>query len=116
VREWSLVEKVLAAVAVVVFIGVAVLAVVAWRSGDDDGAVPDGCEGQTLDSDLESDASPVDALRIFVQDRPGDFPVDDSWTTASVEGGTYLFVSDNGGHFEIEVRDGLVRRYLICPD
>lgn len=115
-KEWSLVEKVLAALAVVVFVGVAVLGVVAWRSDDDDGtAVPEGCEGSTLDSDLGSDDTPVDALRRFVQSRPELFPVDDSWVLESDDDGVYVFVSENGGRYEVEVQRGLVRRYLSCP-
>jgi hypothetical protein len=117
VREWSTLEKVLAGIAAVVFVGVAALGVVAWRSGGDDSeSVPDGCRGETLDSELTTDASPVDALRGFVQTRPELFPVDDSWTLQSDDDGAYVFVSDNGGRFEVEVRQGLVRRYLSCPD
>jgi hypothetical protein len=115
-RDWSPVEKILAALAVLVFVGVAALGVVAWGSGgDDDTAVPEGCEGSTLDSDLTSDDTPVDALRRFVQSRPELFPVDDSWVLESDDDGVYLFVSESGGHYEVAVERGLVRRYLSCP-
>lgn len=113
-KNWSLVEKVLAAVAVVVFSGVVVLGVLAMRT-DSGEALPEGCEGATLDSDLDADASPVDALRVFVQSR-SDFPIDDSWVLESDTDGKYVFVSDNGGHFEIEVSGGLVRRFMKCPE
>jgi hypothetical protein len=114
---WSPFEKGLAVVAALVFVGVAVLGVVAWRSGgDDEGAVPEGCDGATLDSELTSDDGPIDALRHFVQARPEAFPVDDSWVLESDDAGAYVFVSDSGGRFEVEVRRGLVRRYLSCPD
>ena len=115
-RNWSPLEKGLAVVALVVFVGVAVLGVMALRSGGDDDAVPEGCEGGRLESELTSDDGPVDALRNFVQTRPEAFPLDDSWVLESDEAGEYLFVSDNGGRFEVEVRQGLVRRYLSCPD
>ncbi len=113
-KNWSVLEKVLAAVAVVVFLGVAILGVVAWRS-DDGEALPDGCEGSSHESDIEADASPVDALRVFVQSRT-DFPIDDSWVLESDTDGNYVFVSDEGGHFEVEISSGLVRRYMKCPD
>lgn len=115
-RDWSPLEKALAAVAALVAVVVVVLAVWAWRSGGDDEAVPEGCVGETLDSELTADASPADALRGFVQARPELFPVDDSWVLESDDGGAYVFVSDNGGQFEVEVRDGLVRRFLSCPE
>jgi hypothetical protein len=117
VRDWSPFEKGLAVVAGLVFVAVAVLGVVAWRSGgDDEVVVPAGCDGGRLDSELTSDDGPADALRLFVQARPESFPVDDSWVLESDDDGVFLFVSDNGGRFEVEVRQGLVRRYLSCPD
>jgi hypothetical protein len=115
VQNWTVIEKVLAAVAVVVFVAVAALGVLALVSDGDDEALPEGCEGARLDSDLEAESSPVDALRIFVQSRPGDFPVDDSWVLESDDRGVFVFVSEQGGHYEVEVRDGLVRRFLMCP-
>jgi hypothetical protein len=117
VRDWSPLEKALVVVAVLVFVAVAALGAVAWRSGSDDEAVvPPGCDGASLDSELTSADGPADALRLFVQARPEAFPVDDSWVLESDDEGVFLFVSDNGGRFEVEVRQGLVRRYLSCPD
>ena len=108
-------EKVLAGVAAVVFVGVGVLAVVALRSGGDD--VPEGCEVAEHDSDLDLDLSPVDALRMFVQERPDQFPVDDSWRLESDDDEVFTFVSDHtSGYYEVDIRDGMVRRYMICPD
>lgn len=113
-KNWSAIEKTLAALAAVVFVVVAGLGVVALRT-DDSRQLPEGCEGAILDDDLEADDSPADALRVFVQSRT-DFPIDDSWVLESDDGGAYVFVSDRGGHFEVEVRDGLVRRFMKCPD
>lgn len=109
-------EKVLAVVAVLVFVGVAVLGILAVLSDGDDDAVPEGCDGSRVDTDLAGESSPSDALRLFVQDRSDEFPVDDNWVLESDEDGRYLFVNDQGGHYEVEVEDGLVRRYLSCPD
>lgn len=113
VKNWTVVDKILAGVAVVVFLAVGGLAVVALRS-DNDEALPEGCDGAILDDDLVGDDSPVDALRLFVQSRT-DYPTDDSWILESDSDGAYVFVSDNGGHFEVEVRDGIVRRFMKCP-
>ena len=113
VKNWSNLERALAGVAVAVFVGVAVLGVIALRS--DEEQIPEGCEGASLDSDFESDDSPADVLRAFVQSRPDEFPVDDNWLLESDDDGLYRFVNDTGGRYEIEVRDGLVRRFLRCP-
>ncbi|MFP4512198.1 MAG: hypothetical protein ACLFRV_04525 [Acidimicrobiales bacterium] len=112
-KDWSVLEKVLAAVAVLVFVGVGALGLVAWRSGD---GVPDGCEVARDDSDIEGDMAPTDALRVFVQARSDEFPVDDSWILESDDDGVYTFVSEADGYYEVDVRDGLVRRFMTCPD
>lgn len=114
VKNWSTLEKALAGLAAVIVLVVVVLGVVAWRSGEDEVSWPEGCEGGVLDSDLEADASPVDALRVFVQGRD-DFPLDANWVLESDTGGVYRFVNDTGGHFEIDIQDGLVRRFMKCP-
>ncbi|MGY6502099.1 MAG: hypothetical protein ACXIVQ_14545 [Acidimicrobiales bacterium] len=115
-KTWSVLDKSLAAAAALVFVVVAVLGVVALRSdGTEEGR--DGCRTATLDEPgLTSDDGPVDALRNFVQGRPEDFPVDDSWVVESDSDGVTVFTSANGGEFEVEVSDGVVRRYLSCPD
>ena len=113
-QNWSIPERVLAVVAGVVAVAVVALGVVALRSSGQD-ADPE-CEVATLDSELTSDTGAVDALRRFVQARPDDFPVDDSWIVQSDEGGVTVFSSRRGGQFEVEVADGLVRRYAICPE
>lgn len=113
-KNWSAIEKALAGLAVLVFVVVAGLGVMAWRA-DDSELLPEGCEGAAIDDDLEADTSPADALRTFVQSRT-DFPIDDSWILESNDEGAYVFVSENGGHFEVEVRKGLVRRFMKCPE
>lgn len=106
-------DRVLAGLAVMVLIVVVGLAVVAVRR-DNDRALPEGCEGAVLEDDLVGDESPVDALRLFVQSR-SDYPLDDSWVLESDADGAYVFTSDNDGYYEVEVRDGIVRRFMKCP-
>lgn len=115
VKRWSVLERVLAVVALLVFVGVGVLAVIAMRSGSDETA-PDGCEVARDDSGTESNLSPVDVLRQFVQDRSDRFPLDDSWVLESDEDDRYRFVSDSDGYYEVDVSDGAVTRFMVCPD
>ncbi len=113
-RNWSVTEKVLGVLAVVVFVGVGVLGVFALmgRGGEE---IPEGCEGASDDSGLITDLSPTDALRVFVQARPEQFPIDDSWRLDSDDNEIYVFVSDREGYYEVEVDRGYVQRYLSCP-
>lgn len=115
-KDWSRLDKGLAATASVVLVVVIVLGVLALRPSGDD-VVDDRCRTATLDEPgLTSDMGPVDALRVFVQGQPDDFPVDDSWIVESDTGDVTIFTSANGGEFEVEVSDGVVRRYVSCPD
>lgn len=113
-RNWSVTEKLLAVLAATVFVVVGVLGVLALTRGGGE-EIPEGCEGATDDSGLVTDLGPSDALRVFVQARPEQFPVDDSWRLESDDGGMYVFVSDRDGYYEIEVERGSVQRYLSCP-
>jgi hypothetical protein len=111
VKSWSVVDKALVGVLLVVVAVAATFGVLALRGGGDD-----RCQEGTLESDLEVDIGPVEVFQAYIQSRPDDYPVDDSWILESDDDGEYVFVSDNGGRFEVAVRAGLVRRYLSCPD
>ncbi|MBK5224093.1 MAG: hypothetical protein JJE52_14710 [Acidimicrobiia bacterium] len=106
-RNWSPIQLGLVALALVVFVAVAALGLVAL-SGADVTCV----EGE------QAVIAPVDrpaeeALGEFVANNSDQYPLG-GWEVDEVDGDVTTFVNDDGGDHEVVVESGVVRSFSRC--
>jgi hypothetical protein len=106
-QKWSGVQIALAAVVVVLFAGVAVLAFIALDPDQQK------CVSGEIGGTPVVDAAPEEALGAFVANNPDLYP-SEGWEVESTEGDSTVFTNDDGGDFTVTVTSGAVTAFERC--